>query len=276
MPEAAQDLAPAARRRPPAPKAADAPAQLPAVSEAAAESAALISMIERAALNPAVDIDKMERLLAMKERIEARRAEMAFNTSLSAMATELPDIDERGSIKNNAGQVQSTYALWEDIQAVIKPILQRHGFALRFRSGLHDDGRPTVTGVLSHVAGHTDQTTLVLPIDSSGSKNNVQGIGSSTSYGQRYTAKLLLNLTSRGLDDDGKSAGMGQAAQRIVADINACDGVDELRKWKTDHYEGAAKLLAPTELAQVIELYNRRIRQARERAGQKAQGSADQ
>lgn len=234
------------------------------------ESASLISMIERVALNPNAGIDTLERLLAMKERIEAREAEKSFNVALAAMATELPEIEERGAIKNNAGQVQSTYALWEDIQEVIKPILQRFGFSLRFRSGIHDDGRPTVTGVLSHVDGHTDQTTLVLPIDSSGAKNNVQGLGSSTSYGQRYTAKLLLNLTSRGADDDGRSAGLGQAAQRFIADINACDGVDELRAWKTAHYDGAAKLLPPTELARVIELYNNRIRKARERSGQKA------
>ena len=48
---------------------------------------------------------------------------------------------------------------------------------------------------------------MTLPYDSTGSKNTVQSIGSSTSYGKRYTAAALLNLTARGEDDDGKTGG---------------------------------------------------------------------
>lgn len=231
------------------------------------DSVKLISMIERAAMNPSVDIDKMERLLTMKERIEAKAAETAFNTALAEMGPKLPIVEEHGQITNNAGKVQSTYAKWEDINEAIKPVLAEHGFALRFRSGINADGRPSVTGVLSHSGGHTDETTIFLPVDSSGSKNSVQAIGSSTSYGQRYTAKLLLNLTSRGSDDDGKGAGVGAAAQRFVADINACEDLAELRKWKATHYDGASKVLSAEDLREVVSLYNRRVKTAREREG---------
>jgi hypothetical protein len=61
----------------------------------------------------------------------------------------------------------------------------------------------TVTATLGHVGGHAEETTMTLPHDSSGSKNAVQAIGSSTSYGKRYTALSLLNITTRGEDDDG-------------------------------------------------------------------------
>ena len=44
---------------------------------AMSESAALISMLERAARDPNVDMDKMERLWAMKERADADRARPA-------------------------------------------------------------------------------------------------------------------------------------------------------------------------------------------------------
>jgi hypothetical protein len=46
-----------------------------------------LSMIERAALNPAVDVEKLERLMAMKERIEARNAETAFSASAGSNQT---------------------------------------------------------------------------------------------------------------------------------------------------------------------------------------------
>lgn len=167
------------------------------------DTAAIIQMIERVALNPNADIDKMERLLQMQERVFERNARAAYTEALASMQQELPVINERGGIKNNAGRVQSTYALWEDINEAIKPALTKYGFALTFRTGEHD-GRVTVTGILSHKDGHREETTMHLPTDTSGSKNAVQAIGSSTSYGKRYTAAALLNLTSRGEDDDGK------------------------------------------------------------------------
>ena len=173
------------------------------------QAAAIISVIERAATNPDVDIDKMERLLEMQERIMARDAKASYASALAAMAPELPVINERGKISTDRGKtVQSTYALWEDVNDAIKPVLAAHGFALSFRTG-REDGQITVTGVLSHRDGHSEETTITLPHDSSGSKNAVQAVGSSTSYGKRYTAGLLLNLTSRGEDDDGVAGGSG-------------------------------------------------------------------
>lgn len=185
----------------------------PAVSQAAA----IISVIERAATNPNVDIDKMERLLEMQERIMQRDARAAFASALAEMSPNLPAIVERGGIKDRAGNVQSTYALWEDINDAIKPVLAKHGFALSFRTG-RDEGQISVTGVLAHREGHSEETTITLPHDSSGSKNAVQAVGSSTSYGKRYTAGLLLNLTSRGEDDDGNAGGSGAVITDEQAD----------------------------------------------------------
>lgn len=217
----------------------------------------MINVIERMLMNPDLDMDRVERMMALRERVEAKAAEVAFNEALAAMGPELPIVEERGEIRNSAGKVQSTYALWEDLNEAIKPVMARHGFALRFRTSIID-GKPAVTGILSHAAGHSDETTIVLPIDGSGSKNSVQAIGSSTSYGQRYTAKLLLNLTSRGADDDGRGAGISEAAQRAISEINLAEGLEGLRKWKAECYDGLSKILSPDDLREVVALYNRR------------------
>lgn len=180
------------------------------------DNAAIIQVIERAALNPEVDIDKMERLLAMQERIVARNAEAAYASAFADMQPELPEIPERGK-----GHGSITYAKWEDINDLIKPVLSRHGFSLSFRTGRSEAGKPTVTAVLRHREGHSDETTLELDSDQSGSKNSVQAIGSSTSYGKRYTAQALLNLTSRGEDDDGYRAGTGERlSEEQIREIN--------------------------------------------------------
>lgn len=195
------------------------PQQMPASSG----ETALIAMIERAATNPAVDIDKMERLMKMHTDMLERNAKMAFDAALCTMQPELPVVDRRGKIvirdKNNKETIiQSTpYALWEDINEAIRPKLKEYGFALSFRSGLSEDGRVTVTGVLSHKDGHREETMMTLQHDSTGSKNAVQAVGSSLSYGKRYTATALLNITTKGEDDDAKRAG----ADAVVSDEQA-------------------------------------------------------
>lgn len=205
---------------------------LPAVQQ---YSDGLLDVISRAARDPNVDIDKMERLLQMQERVQARDSKSAFDQALSEMMPELPEIVEHGGIPDRSGKIQSTYAKWEDINAAIKPILAKYGFGLTFRNTEADDGRVRVTGILSR-AGHREETTVTLPHDGSGSKNAVQAVGSSTSYGQRYAAKLLLNLTSRGMDDDGAAGGNAklvddvqlarllEVAEQVGADIKRfCD-----------------------------------------------------
>lgn len=171
----------------------------------AAESVTVLQIIQQVAMSPNADIDKMERLMVMHQNIQALQAKQQYDEALAAMQEELPVIGERGGIKDKYGRVQSTYALWEDINEMIKPVLARHGFALSFRTPRNERGIE-VEGVLSHRAGHRETTSLVLPADSSGSKNSVQAVASSVSYGKRYTAGALLNFTTTGEDDDGSGA----------------------------------------------------------------------
>lgn len=229
----------------------------------------LIDAIIRAASDPNVDADKVERLFAIHKQITAQEAKAAYTAAFKALQPRLPSIDQNGAIKNSAGTVQSTYAKWEDINDAIKPILDAHGFTLSFRPGAGSDARITVTTILAHDDGHQEEATVILPNDSSGGKNNVQGVGSALSYAKRYGAISILNITSRApgdRDDDGTASGPSDMAQRTMADINLCDTVEQLREWKTAKYDGVSKMLAAQELREVIALYNRRIKAAREAA----------
>ncbi len=176
-----------------------------AVVKAGEQSASILEIIARAAQDPNTDVNKLERLLQMAREVRADDAKAAYYADLAEMQDELPSIRERGEIKIGPGPSQK-YAYWEDINSAIKPIMKKHGFAISFRTGIAE-GKITVTGVLSHRAGHAEQTTIHLPSDTSGSKNAVQAVGSSTSYGKRYTAAALLNITTGGEDDNGNGAG---------------------------------------------------------------------
>lgn len=184
-----------------APETALAPVSEPASS--------LVLMFERLAKDPAVDVEKLERLIAMQERILARNAESAFNVAFTALQASLPEIEEHGGIKDRAGEVQSRYAKWEDIKKVITPILGQHGFSLRHKVEWPSEKSVKVTAFLTHADGHFITSEFLSGADSSGNKNAIQALGSSTQYGRRYTAIDVTGITSREpsrRDDDGQTS----------------------------------------------------------------------
>lgn len=188
----------------------------------AGESATILQVIQRAAADPSCDIEKMERLMQMHERFQSRQAEQQYAEAMAAMQQELPSIGERG---NAAGRY--TYALWEDINEQLKPILAKHGFSISFRMPRCEKGIE-VEGVLTHRGGHSERTTIVLPADTSGNKNAVQAVASSVSYGKRYTAGALLNFTTHGEDDDAfQAAAAENDYERLVAQYRA--SIDAIR-----------------------------------------------
>ena len=167
----------------------------------------LVLMFERLAKDPAVDVGKLERLIAMQERILKINARAEFARAFAEMQPHLPEIDERGRIVID-DELRNRYAKFADIQKAIKPVLARFGFMLSFKSR-HEPGQVTVVGKLRHVAGHVETSSFTAAPDTSGKKNAIQALGSARSYGRRYTTLDLTGITSRApedRDDDGEAA----------------------------------------------------------------------
>jgi hypothetical protein len=183
------------------------------------ENAAVMAIIERAALNPDVDAAKMDQLFALQEKVLSRNARTEYFRALAMMAGAMPAIAENGKGHNG-----TKYAKWEDIQSAITPVLGQYGFALSFRTKVEDKAI-RVTAILAHREGHTEENELLLPADNSGSKNAVQAVGSSITYGFRYTACALLNIQTGITDDDGRAGGGDpepdeDAVQAFVAKVD--------------------------------------------------------
>lgn len=199
---------------------AERPAQQVAISEG---PGALLGAIVQLAQNPSVDVTKLQALLDMQERMETRQAEIEFNRALARLPAfrvkkngMIPLPSKDGIVRNVA------FAKWEDIAAIIEPMLEQEGFRLVFdsqpRAG--DGGGLIVTGTLLHRDGHSRSASMPLSLDTGPGRNNLQAMGSTLSYGKRYTAEMLLNVVREGQDDDGKTGG-----QRFITQEQA----DELR-----------------------------------------------
>ena len=166
------------------------------------EPTALVPVTPMDMLNRAVssgaDIDMIEKLMSLQERWEAGNARKAFDAAVSDAKKEIPPIQ-----RNATGHNSKRYADFAAIAKVVDPIIGKHGLSYRFRTTQSD--RISVTCILSHKAGHSEETTLVGPADTSGNKNAIQAIGSTLTYLQRYSLVQMLGLAAAA-DDDGTAA----------------------------------------------------------------------
>lgn len=180
--------------------------QAPPTAPAVAETSALISMIERAARDPAVDMDKLERLVQMQERVSQRTAEQAFNDAMAAAQGEM----RRVAVDSVNPQTRSKYASYGALDRAIRPVYTKHGFALSF--GTAEGAPQDYLRVECHVSnsGFTRKYQVDMPADGKGAKGGdvmtkTHAVGSAMSYGQRYLLKMIFNIAV-GQDDDGNAA----------------------------------------------------------------------
>jgi len=166
--------------------------------------------------DPGVDVAKLDALLNMQRQMEDRQAEQLFNTAFHEMEGRLPRIKKNKWVEyknKTSGNMEKSFkfATWEDVDAAIRPLLREFGFSLAFNSEPRtaEGGGLIITGVLMHTGGHSKKASIPLPLDTSGGKNNLQGAGSTFSYGKRYVTQMLLNIVTEGEDDDGNSSTAG-------------------------------------------------------------------
>jgi hypothetical protein len=176
-------------------------------------------------LNRAVEsgagLEMVEKLMSLQERWETGQARKSFDRAIAAAKAKITPIQ-----RNAKGHNDKRYADFAAIAKVVDPILSEHGLSYRFRTAQGD--RISVTCILSHEDGHSEETTLSGPADASGSKNAIQAIGSTLTYLQRYSLVQMLGLAASN-DDDGKASAAGgtitedQAAELIALadEVNA-------------------------------------------------------
>lgn len=155
-----------------------------------------MDLINRAS-DAGADLDKMQQLMDLQERWEAREAKKAYVISMSNFRASCPSIDRTKKAHN------SKYAGLAETLEQIKGILAESGLSHSWRTK-QDNKIITVTCVVTHVMGHSEETSLSSEPDASGSIKGIQGIASTVSYLERYTLYAILGLASKEMDNDGQ------------------------------------------------------------------------
>lgn len=173
-----------------------------------------MSMIERA-VEKGVDVGMIEKLMELAERHDRNLGRRAFDQAIASAKAEFPEIRKNKTVDFSTAKGRTHYRHEDmaEISRAVDPVLSRYGLSYRYRT--QQDGRSvTVTCILSHKDGYSEETTLSSAADESGNKNHLQAVGSAATYLQRYTLKMALGIAATE-DDDGRRA---DAAKLIDAD----------------------------------------------------------
>lgn len=186
------------------------PAELPIETQ-------FMNMLERMATDPNADATKARVFFDMRadfmkekrmtefDQAHARIKKYMRDNKIRIVKTRTVGYDiEKGN--KAAGQKEAfKYAAVDDIDPIIGPLLEAEGITDSYTMESIGSGWYNVTCTLK-LNGHREKSTIPMPLDTSGGKNNTQGSGSTMSYGKRHSLVAALGLTIYGQDNDGAGA----------------------------------------------------------------------
>lgn len=169
------------------------------------------------------DIDKLEKLMALQERWEANQARKAFVAAMADFKANPPQVlkDKLVDFTSQKGRTHYMHATLGAMCAAIIKALADHEISHHW--DVAQNGIIKVTCVLTHAAGHSETVSMHANADQTGNKNDIQAIGSTVTYLQRYTLLAATGLAAMDQDDDAR----GGERQRPDAPAN-------YEKWKAD------------------------------------------
>jgi hypothetical protein len=220
-------------------------------------SAAVLALIERLALEPRASVAKLDRMMALYERCRAKEAELAYNAAKGRILKELAGIKivknrpalyevENGTPRHSTHRAFK-YAPLEEIDKHLRPLLAAEEMDLAYSDELWEGGGILIRGRLTHLpSGHYEDSFMPAPLDTTGGKSEVQAVGSTNSFLRRYVLCNLFNIVVVGDDDDGTGGTIDETQTKTILDLmnRAKAGPKFLKYMKAQSTEEAGSLAA--------------------------------
>ena len=202
---------------------------------AVSEAVSFIQMIERAARDPSVDIDKMERLMQMHERMVGKKAEADFNDAMTACQKEIRAVAPDAVNP----QTHSKYASFAKLDGILRPIYTKHGISISY--GTEDTAKVESVRVIAYVArgGYTRKYQVDMPADGKGAKGGdvmtkTHATGAAMAYGSRYLLKGIFNVAVGEDDQDGNARSDKVLPETVKVDfLAAIEALADMEGWNS-------------------------------------------
>jgi hypothetical protein len=183
-------------------------------------------------------IDVIERLAKLQMEMMDREARLAYINAFEDFKRSAPTLVKDSEIVIK-GQVMGKFAKLDQICDKLIPALLAVGITHRWKTTEGENGRIVCTCYLRHRLGHEEQgATFGAAPETSGFKNNVQAVGSTGSYLERYTLVASCGLAIKGMDNidnppnSGKQPGVLDEREQLthLDNIRNANDAEELRR----------------------------------------------
>ena len=152
-------------------------------------------------------LENLEKLLELQFRWEANESKKAYVNAMTEFKANPPKIEKDKKVDFNSkagGRVKYNHASLANVTDKISTCLSKYGLSASWST--ESNGLVKVTCKITHVLGHSEETSLSAPPDDSGLKNPIQKIASTVSYLERYTLLAITGLATTEMDNDAQSA----------------------------------------------------------------------
>ncbi len=202
-------------------------------SELVSNQPASLVMLQTA-IEKGMDPDKLLQFYEIHAKWERNEARKAYVKAMSEFKKTAIVIIKDSTVEYTTDKGTTTYnhASLFNVVSTITKNLANFGLAHRWETNQGEGGRITVTCIITHELGHSEETALTNSPDASGGKNNIQAVGSTVTYLERYTLLALSGIATKEQDDDGvksltKADYLQVAIKRLQSSISViCDGLD--------------------------------------------------
>ena len=186
-------------------------------------------MLLAMAVEKDLDVDKLEKLIELKNKEEDREAKKEFWIRFSNMQKEIPAI-KRGKDAGNWKYAPLEKILTRDVMDIVA----KHGFAMAWTEDTSVKDIFTAICIISGY-GHQEKFPASVPYstDSRGGKNPLQQRGETKSYARRYAVQDALGIVIEDEDTDG-IIDYGQQFVTEVENIKRIDSEPMLNEFYKD------------------------------------------
>lgn len=164
------------------------------------------------AIKQNLPVETMEKLFALREKVKAEFAREQFVKALASFQSECPIIKKTKKVNNKDGTLRYTFAPLDKIIEQIKKSLAQCGLSYTWDVE-NEEGKIKAICTITHILGHSQTSSFVVPIDTEGYMTAPQKYASALTFAKRYALTDALGISTGEEDTDATDVGKEKEAK---------------------------------------------------------------
>lgn len=192
------------------------------------------------AIEKGLSVEHLERLMALQERWNAGRAKMEFIEAMKGFQSECPVIEKKKKVfeKGSTTKARYQYAPLDHIIEQVKGLIANHGLSYSFRT-TNDEKNITATLRITHIGGHSEENSFIVPIGSESYMSDVQKYGARRTFAERYafcdgfgilTGDEDTDATKETIQQEAPEGKKTEVQEAVVVENKKADFFDDVEK----------------------------------------------